>query len=120
VSDAIILTGIAGFGYHGVFESERANGQGFYVDLLLTLDLSAASRSDELSESVSYATIIEVVVEEIKGEPVNLIESLAERIALRLLKDYKKISQIEVTVHKPQAPVDAVVKDIAVRITRSR
>lgn len=120
MSDAIILTGITSFGYHGVFESERTKGQDFFVDLLLTLDLSTASRTDQLSDSVSYANIIEVVVEEIKGEPVNLIERLAERIALRLLKEHKKILQIEITVHKPQAPVGALVKDIAVRITRSR
>ena len=120
MSDQIFLTGIAGFGYHGLFDHERQNGQDFFVDVTLTVDLTAASKSDEISDTVNYAEITNLVVTHITIEPVNLIEKLAGRIADHILKDHSKVLEATVTVHKPQAPVDAVLKDIAVQITRKR
>ena len=120
MSDQIFLTGIAGFGYHGLFDHERQNGQDFFVDVALTVDLSAASKSDEIQDTVNYAEITNLVVAHITTEPVNLIEKLAGRIADHILKDHSKVLVATVTVHKPQAPVDAVLKDIAVQVTRKR
>jgi dihydroneopterin aldolase len=120
MSDQIILTGIHGFGYHGLFEHERKDGQDFYVDLSLTVDLSAASQTDAIEDTVNYAEITDLVVEEITSNPVNLIEKLAARIAERVLNQHIKGQSATVTVHKPQAPVAAQLKDIAVVVTRSR
>ena len=120
MSDQIFLTGIAGFGYHGLFDHERQNGQDFFVDVTLTVDLTVASKSDEISDTVNYAEITNLVVTHITTQPVNLIEKLAGRIADEILRDHMKVSLVTVTVHKPQAPVDAVLKDIAVQITRKR
>ncbi len=120
MSDQIFLTGIAGFGYHGLFDHERQNGQNFFVDVALTVDLTAASKSDEISDTVNYAEITNLVVTHITTEPVNLIEKLAGRIADHILKDHAKVLEATVTVHKPQAPVDEVLKDIAVQVTRKR
>ena len=120
MSDQIFLTGIEGFGYHGLFDHERQNGQDFFVDVALTVDLTAASKSDEISDTVNYAEITNLVVTHITTEPVNLIEKLAGRIADHILKDHAKVLEATVTVHKPQAPVDAVLKDIAVQVTRKR
>ena len=120
MSDQIFLTGIAGFGYHGLFDHERQNGQDFFVDVALTVDLTAASKSDEISDTVNYAEITNLVVSHITTEPVNLIEKLAGRIADHILKDHSKVLVVTVCVHKPQAPVDAVLKDIAVQVTRKR
>ena len=120
MSDQILLNGIYGFGYHGVFEHERSSGQDFFVDLALVLDLKAASVSDALDDTVSYAEITDLVVAEITSNPVSLIERLAGRIAEKILQTYIKIESVTVTVHKPQAPVSARVKDIAVQISRSR
>ena len=120
MTDQIFLTGIAAFGYHGLFDHERQNGQDFFVDVALTVDLSAASKSDEIQDTVNYAEITNLVVRHITTEPVNLIEKLAGRIADQILKDHAKALVATVTVHKPQAPVDAVLKDIAVQITRKR
>ena len=120
MSDQIFLTGIAGFGYHGLFDHERHNGQDFFVDVALTVDLTAASKSDEIGDTVNYAEITNLVVSHITTEPVNLIEKLAGRIADHILKDHAKVLGATVTVHKPQAPVDAVLKDIAVQVTRKR
>lgn len=120
MSDSIVLTGIHGFGYHGVFDHERTNGQDFFVDVTLRLDLLAASLSDDLEETVNYGSVTNLIVDEIKGEPVSLIERLAGRIAEKILKEYRQVLEITVTVHKPDAPVGTLTKDIAVQITRTR
>jgi len=119
MKDQIVLTGIHGFGYHGLFEHERSDGQDF-VDLSLTVDLTAAAISDSIDDTVNYAEITDLVVEEITSNPVNLIEKLAARIAERVLNQHIKVVSIVVTVHKPQAPVAAQLKDIAVVVTRIR
>ena len=118
MSDRITLKGIWGFGYHGVFEHEAKTGQDFFVDLDITLDLSAASRSDNLSDTIDYGALTDLVVAEITGERTELIERLAGRIADRIKANHPQISKIEVTVHKPKAPVASEVGDISVTITR--
>ena len=120
MSDQIVLTGIHGFGYHGLFEQERKDGQDFFVDLTLAVDLKVASQSDAIADTVNYAEITDLVVEEITSNPVNLIEKLAARIAERVLNQHVKVKSVTVTVHKPQAPVAAQLKDIAVVVTRSQ
>jgi dihydroneopterin aldolase len=118
MADVIEIKGIKSFGYHGVFESENIAGQDFFVDVLLELDLTRASISDDVSDTVNYSEITDLVVEEVTGERVALIEKLAGRIADRIKKSYSQIVTVSVTVHKPQAPVSAQVKDISVTIKR--
>ena len=118
MSDIIHIKGIHGFGYHGVFEHEAKNGQDFFVDLELHLDLSKASVSDDLNGTIDYGALSELVVEEITGARVQLIERLAGRIADRIKADHPNIQRVTVTVHKPKAPVTAEVSDIAVTISR--
>jgi dihydroneopterin aldolase len=120
MSDFISLTGISAVGYHGVFPDERRDGQIFIVDLQLFADLKPAGESDDLVKTVNYASVAEVVVEEICGEPLNLIEAVANRISLRVLRDFPLINSISVTVHKPDAPVSVNFKDISVTIEHGR
>ena len=120
MSDQIFLTQIHGFGYHGLFEHERRDGQDFFVDVALSVDLTAAAKSDSIDDTVNYAEITDLVVAEITSDPVSLIEKLAGRIAERIFKNHLKVSTVTITVHKPQAPVAAQLKDIAVQITRQR
>ena len=120
MSDQILLTGVYGFGFHGLLEHERVNGQDFFVDVVLNLDLLEVSQSDSIDETVNYAEITDLVVSEITTNPVSLIERLAGRIAQRILDSYSRVNSVAVTVHKPQAPVSASVKDVAVQITRIR
>ena len=118
MSDQIKVTGIKAFGYHGVFDHEAQNGQDFFVDLELSVDLSAASKSDDLNDTIDYGSLADLVVEEITGERVELIERLAGRIADRIKSQFAEIEQVAVTVHKPKAPVSAQVADISVTISR--
>jgi 7,8-dihydroneopterin aldolase/epimerase/oxygenase len=118
MSDVISIKGIHGFGYHGVFEHEAKNGQDFFVDLELHLDLSKASITDDLNDTIDYGALSELVVEEITGARVQLIEKLAGRIADRVKATHPSIQRVAVTVHKPKAPVAVEVSDIAVTISR--
>jgi dihydroneopterin aldolase len=118
MSDLITIKGIWGFGYHGVFDHEAKNGQDFFVDLEIQLDLSSASISDNLNETIDYGALTNLVVEEITGERAQLIEKLAGRIADRIKSGHPEIMKISVTVHKPKAPVASEVSDISVTITR--
>jgi 7,8-dihydroneopterin aldolase/epimerase/oxygenase len=117
--DRISLTGITAFGHHGVFDSERQQGQRFIVDVSCILDLSAAASSDDLGQAIDYGVLAQAVVADIEREPLNLIEALADRIAITCLR-YDAIQCVEVTVHKPQAPMPVDVADVAVTLTRSR
>jgi dihydroneopterin aldolase len=118
MADLIRIVGIKGFGYHGVFESERANGQDFYVDVELEVDLTRASVSDDVKDTINYAEVTDMVAEEISTNPVSLIEKLAGRIAERIKVAFAQAARVTVTVHKPQAPVSSDVKDISVTISR--
>jgi dihydroneopterin aldolase len=118
MADRIEIKGIKSFGYHGVFESENIAGQDFFVDVLLELDLTSASATDDVSDTVNYAEITDLVVGEVTGDRVALIEKLAGRIADRIRSAYPQIAAVSITVHKPQAPVNAQVKDISVTIIR--
>jgi len=119
MSDRIEIHSISAHGFHGVYPEERKNGQRFLVDLLLTLKSKKASKSDSLSDAIDYSKVIAVVNKVLIGDPVNLIEHLAEIIAQKILKEFP-VKSVEVVVHKPDAPVGIEVGDIAVRITRSK
>lgn len=117
--DRIELTGIKAKGFHGVFDHERQTGQDFIVDVTLWLDLVGAAAGDDLSETVDYGELAKAVVTEITGPPVNLIETLADRIA-RTCLETGGVNSVEVRVHKPQAPVPVEFTDVTVTIRRSR
>ena len=118
MADLIEIKGIKSFGYHGVFESENIAGQDFFVDVSLELDLTRPSVSDDVADTVNYAEITDLVIQEVTGDRVALIEKLAGRIADRIKNTYPQIVTVSVTVHKPQAHVNAQVADISVTINR--
>ena len=117
--DRISITGLRVRGRHGVFEQERAVGQDFLVDAVLWLDTAAAAAADDLALTADYGVITAQLAKIVAGEPVALIETLAERLALACLED-QAIREVEITVHKPDAPVGQAVSDIAVTIRRER
>jgi dihydroneopterin aldolase len=118
-TDRIGLRGLRGTGYHGVLAHERAEGQEFVVDLDLHLDLRPAGASDDLADTVDYGTLASDVVAVVTGEPVDLLETLAARVADRCLAD-SRVRAVDVTVHKPQAPIAVPFDDVTVTISRSR
>jgi dihydroneopterin aldolase len=119
MTDRISITGLRVRGHHGVFEHERASGQEFVVDAALWLDTAPAAAADDLSRTADYGAITDRLAAIVAGEPVALIETLADRLAAACLAD-PVVREAEVTVHKPQAPVRQAVADISVTIRRSR
>ncbi len=117
--DRLAVRGIAVHGHHGVFEDERREGQEFVVDLVLGMDTRGAAGSDDLQDTVDYGTLVEEVGSAVANDPVDLIETLAQRIADVCLR-HVPVATVEVTVHKPHAPIQATFEDVALTITRSR
>ncbi|WP_372454598.1 dihydroneopterin aldolase [Streptomyces buecherae] len=117
--DRVALRGLRARGHHGVFPEERAKGQTFVVDLVLGLDTRPAAADDDLTKTVHYGVVAEEVVAVVAGEPVDLIETLAERIAQKCL-EHAAVREVEVVVHKPEAPITVPFDDVTITITRSR
>lgn len=120
VRDRIRLSGLKATGYHGVFDHERRDGQEFTVDLVLYTDLRPAAAADDLTLTAHYGELAEQVCAIIAGDPVNLIETLAERIAAHVLAGFSVVDAVEVTVHKPHAPITVPFGDVAIQIHRER
>lgn len=119
--DTVSLVGIVLYGYHGARLEERTLGQRFIVDVDLHADLQVASRSDDLANTVNYSEVYQIVEKIIGGEPVNLIETLAERIAETLLSHFSLVHKTRVRVAKPGVAIaGSVLHEAAVSVFRSR
>ena len=129
--DRIVLDHMEFYGYHGCLPEERQQGQTFFVDAVLHLDdgrwgaveiklLRAAGEQDNLAQTVNYADVFTKIRSIVEGEPANLIEAVAERIASMVLREYPSIVRVEVTVHKPSAPIPGPFRDVSVSIMRER
>lgn len=115
--DRITLTGLEVFAYHGVYDFEREQGQRFVIDAEVAVDLSPAAAGDELARTVNYAELTSAILEAVANDPVDLIETLAERVA-RVALGFAGVRQARITVHKPDAPIDATFGDVSVTIER--
>lgn len=118
MSDRIELVGLRARGFHGVLEYERRNGQDFIIDVALEVDTAPAAAIDDLDKTVDYGTLAQSIAAVVSGEPVDLIETLAQRIADVCLRDARVLA-VDVAVHKPSAPVTVPVEDVVVRIRRT-
>lgn len=117
--DRIRLTGIRARGFHGVHPEERRDGQLFVADVTLSMSLDEAAATDELGATVHYGHLAREVEAVLAGEPADLIETVAGRIAAAALRR-DRVRSVEVTVHKPDAPIAVRFDDVAVSIERAR
>ena len=118
--DKMVLRGMEYYGYHGVFAEERKLGQRFIIGLELELDLSAAGQSDDLSRTVNYAELHELVQGIVQQKSFKLIEALAEHIASEVLDNYTMVDALTVQVTKPHPPFDIHFEGVTVELYRSR
>ncbi|MTD14536.1 dihydroneopterin aldolase [Nakamurella sp. YIM 132087] len=118
MADRITLTGLAVDGFHGVFEHEKRDGQRFVVDVTLWLDLTAAAATDDLTRTVHYGELAQLAAGIVAGPPRDLIETVAADIADTVMSTYP-VHAVEVTLHKPDAPIPLTFADVAVTIRRS-
>jgi len=119
VPDRIALRGLRAHGRHGVYDFERERGQMFRVDAVLELDTRAAAAGDDLDRTVNYAELAQQLYAVLSGEPVNLLETLAQRLADVCLAN-ALVDAVEITVHKPQAELGVPFDDVTVTVRRSR
>lgn len=117
--DRITFTGLRVHGRHGVHDFERRDGQDFVVDATVWLDLDAAASTDELSATLDYDALARRAADIVGGDPCNLIETVAARIAGGILAD-QRVRAVEITVHKPHAPMSYPVTDVSVTVSRVR
>ena len=117
--DRITLTGVRVRAHHGVFDFEREQGQEFVIDVSVAVDLAAAASVDDLDRTVHSGELAEAVVAAVERDPVDLIETVAERVAAVALA-HPAVEEVEVTVHKPEAPIRVPFADVAVTIVRGR
>ncbi len=119
MSDLVALEGLRHRGFHGVLPEERRDGQEFVVDAVVETDTAPAAASDDLADTVDYAAMAQRLAAVVGGEPVDLIETLAARLADAALAD-PRAAAVTITVHKPQAPVGLPFRDVTVTIRRER
>jgi dihydroneopterin aldolase len=119
MTDRITLTGLRVRGNHGVFEHERRDGQDFLVDVTVWIDLDRAAGTDDLADTLHYGELAERAAAIVGGTPCNLIETVAAKVADDVMTD-ERAHAVEVTIHKPAAPVPLTFADISVTARRSR
>jgi dihydroneopterin aldolase len=117
--DFLTITGLRASAHHGVFDHERENGQDFVLDVTVWLDTRAAAASDDLSQTVHYGELAEQLVSAIERDPVDLIETVAERLATLVLEK-PGADRVRITLHKPSAPIGVPFDDVSITITRAR
>lgn len=119
MTDELSVLGIECWGHHGVFEHERRDGQLFVIDLTLGVDTAPAAASDDLRDTIDYGSLVDEVTAAVRRDPVDLIETLAARIARVCLLD-ARVEWARVTVHKPDAPIQTTFADVQLTVTRHR
>jgi len=119
-ADRISLLGLRAFGRHGVLDHERRDGQEFVIDAVLWLDTGAAAAADDLALTADYGEVAARLAAIVSGEPVALIETLADRLAAACLSADQAVREVEITVHKPHAPLPVPFRDVTVTIRRGR
>ena len=120
MADRIELTGLECFGYHGVFDEEKRTGQPFIVDITCWLNFSEAAADDDLTKTINYAELAEVAAEVVEGPARDLIETVATDVANAAMRRFEELYAVEVTIHKPNAPIPRTFGDVAVVARRSR
>jgi FolB domain-containing protein len=116
--DKIFIKDLRVFGYHGYLPEEREKGQDFVIDILMSLDLRAAGKSDDINDTVDYREVINLVSEIVSRERFSLIEALAERITAAILSSFK-VTKVKLDVKKTEAPLEQAVGFVGVRISRA-
>ena len=120
MSDTIFVNGLMLHAYHGVMQHEAKVGQTFALDLILDIDLAAASRTDKLNDTVSYDVVVKTASEAFCARRYRLVEAAAGAVADALLERFPPLRAVRITVHKPHAPIAATFTDVGVTIERRR
>jgi dihydroneopterin aldolase/2-amino-4-hydroxy-6-hydroxymethyldihydropteridine diphosphokinase len=119
MKDKIIISKLMVYCNHGVFEEEKINGQNFYVSAEITLDTEKQGNSDDINDTVNYAEVCMLITEFMQHNNFNLIEAVAENLAVHLLEFNNKIHSVKIRIDKPEAPIKLPFETVAIEIERS-
>jgi dihydroneopterin aldolase len=120
MTDVVFVGGLALHAYHGVMQHEAKVGQTFHLDLVLDIDLTEASHSDKLADTVGYDQVVDIASQAFCGRRYRLVEAAAGAVAEAVLERFRQVTSVRVTVHKPHAPIAATFADVGVTIVRAR
>ena len=120
MTDRVFVTGLALHAYHGVMQHEAKVGQTFTLDIELDIDLTKATRSDKLADTVGYDQVVDVASHAFCARRYRLVEAAAGAVADTVLDRFPQVSAVRVTIHKPHAPIAATFDDVGVSILRQR
>ncbi len=118
--DKITIKGLNLFAYHGVNPEEKEKGQNFILDIDYYLDSSVSCLTDEIDQTVSYAKVVKCVRRVFTSRKYNLIERAAQVVAEAIISEFEPVIRVDVTLKKPEAPVNADFEYMAVTISRVR
>ena len=118
--DKITIKNLKLFAYHGVNPEEKENGQTFIIDLDYYLNLARACTTDDLNDTVSYAKAVKTIRRVFTEKSYDLIEKAAQTVCDALFDEFEEIEKIEITLKKPEAPVNADFEYMAVSLCRER
>ena len=118
--DKIIIKDLNLFAYHGVHHEEKINGQNFIFDITVWLDIDKPCISDDVSDTVSYSEIIKKVKEAFTAKSYNLLEKAAEIVSDAIFESFPQITECEILLKKPEAPIPETFSYVAVEIRRKR
>ena len=118
--DKIIIKGLKIYAFHGVNKEEKAQGQNFIVDAVLYVDLSKAGNTDKVSDTVSYAKVTKTIIKTVNEKSYDLLEKVATRIIQQIFDEFLSVNKVDVTVKKPEAPINADFDYMAVNICKDR
>jgi dihydroneopterin aldolase len=118
--DCIHLTGIRGYGYTGFLPEEQVLGQWFEVDVKLWLDLSTPAQTDAIADTIDYRSVISLVQNLVKTSKFALVERLAGAIADSIIQECDRVTQVQVNLSKPAAPIPDFGGKITIELTRTK
>ena len=118
--DKIIIKGLKIYAFHGVNKEEKDQGQNFIVDAVLYVDLSKAGNTDKVSDTVSYAKVTKTIIKTVNEKSYDLLEKMATRIIQQIFNEFLSVKKVDVTVKKPEAPINADFDYMAVNICKDR
>lgn len=118
--DKIIIKGLKIYAFHGVNKEEKVQGQNFIVDAVLYVDLSKAGNTDKVSDTVSYAKVTKTIIKTVNEKSYDLLEKVATRIIQQIFDEFLSVKKVDVTVKKPEAPINADFDYMAVNICKDR
>lgn len=119
INSAIHLRGMEFYAYHGIMPEEKIIGQKFIIDIDIIPDVTLIHHSDDLEFTVDYAEVYKVIKRCVEEEKYNLLETLAGHIVNEVMEGFS-CKGVRVEVHKPNAPIPGIIRDISVEVFRER